>query len=443
MKKMIKKAICVLLVLSMCIGLTACSGSGSKTSKDTTDTTKTENASGTSEEKKTETSTDAKDHKTFKIAVMEVQLNDESTIRAKYFKDYIGPKYNCEFMFSEACTTLDAAMTFIENAADAGCDAVINYYAVPANTDQLIQLCQEYGMYYVENTGRTPDNEAAYAAKYPNFGGGFQADQPDTGRLFKEYLLANMDSSKTHNFIVGTGAAYQGNTQQTEISTNMLEAIAEMYDLKYDNTIEELITSSSPVNATNDKGIDIYCYPGAANQNGWLEGLSAALQTGKYDYLLMSPNVIGNVCTVISEVEEALNMDITYIGFGTFGDALKTAFDTTDKFGNTTLSMSTVKFTSLVSAMAFSEAYNLLTGHQEAVLSENGEPNVLLFRMQAVTSPEQLAEMSNWDTDGKWVADYDFVDSILAVNNEGLTSKDIQERIYGVTYDSIKARLGN
>lgn len=438
MKKMMKKALSVLLTLALSMSFVACGSSEGGKSTDVAE--KPQSSEDTTVEAGTESG--PKEHDTFKIAVLEAQLNDESTNRVTYFKEYIGPRYNCEFMFSEACTTLDAAMTFIENAADAGCHAVINYYAVAANTDQLLQLCQEYGMYYVENSGRTPGNEAAYAAKYNNFGGGFQADQADTGRKFHDYLIETMDSSVTHNFIVATGNAYQGNTQQTEISTNMLEAIAEIYGLTYDSSIQDLITSSSPINATNDKGIEVYCYPEAPNVSGWLEGLSAALQTGKYDYLLLSPNALGNIGTVVSEVEEALDKDITVIGFGAFGEVLTNAFNTRDKFGNTTCSMSTVKFTSLVSSMAFSQVYNMLTGHPEAVLDENGDPSVLLFRMQSVITPVQLAEMSGYDTDGKWVADYTIVDSLLSEYNEGLTSAEIQEKIYAVTYDSIKARLG-
>ena len=61
---------------------------------------------------------DPSSHEKFKIGILEVQLNDESTNRAEWFRNYVAPHYNCEFMFSEACTDLNACMTFIENAAD-------------------------------------------------------------------------------------------------------------------------------------------------------------------------------------------------------------------------------------------------------------------------------------------------------------------------------------
>lgn len=381
-------------------------------------------------------------HEKFKIGVVEVQLNDESTNRALWFNEYIAPKYNCEFMFSEACTDLDAVMTFVENASDAGCDAIINYYAIGANTQQLVELCAEYGMIYTENGGRNAANEQVFAGNYENFAGNFMADQPATGKLFYNYLKENLDTNEEHGFIVATGGAYQGNAQQTEISSNMLSALQDLYGLKYDKTIEELYTSSAPIQATNDKNIEIYCYPGTYSSSGWLEGLTAALQTGKYDYTLFAYNCLGNVGTAISEIESAMNKDITIIGFGSFGEVLTTAMNTKDSFGNQSVSMSTVKFTSIVSTMGFSKVYNLLTDNRDACLDQNGEPSVLLFEMQSVTSPEQLAEISTWDTTEKWVADYDFVDSMLAEKTQGLTSEKAQESIYALTYDVIKARLG-
>lgn len=378
----------------------------------------------------------------YKIGVIEVQLNDESTNRATWFRDYIGPAFNCEFMFSEACTDLNAAMTFIENAADAGCQAIISYYPIAANTEQLVQLCAEYDMVYTENGGRHPANAGAYDGNYENFAGGFMADQPATGKLFYDYLEETLDTTVDHGFIVATGGAYQGNAQQTEISSNMLSAIADLYGLTFDQSIESLYQSDAPIVAANSKGLDVYCYPGQPSTSGWLEGLTAALQTGKYDYVLLAPNVLANVGTAISETESAMNKDITVIGFGSFGEALSSAMHSKDIFGNQTVAMSTVKFTSIVSAMGFSKVYNCLTGNRAACLDEEGKPSVLLFQMQAVTSPEQLDEISDWDTDGKWVADLDFVNSLIAAKTEGVTNEKTQENIYALTYDVIKARLG-
>lgn len=199
--------------------------------------------------------------------------------------------------------------------------------------------------------------------------------------------------------------------------------------------------ASSPIEGTNDKGLAVYCYPGTPSTNGWLEGLNAALQTGKYDYILTAPNVIGNIGTAVNELETAMKKDFTWIGFGTFGDALTTAISTKDSFGNQTLSMSTVKFTSIVSAMAFAKVYNTLTGHNDVNLV-NGETAVNLFQMNAVTSPEQLEAMASWDKAGKWVADIDFVNSLITERGGAKTNEELQNAIYALDYDAIYARLG-
>ena len=418
-------------VLGLSAFLTACGGSSSKASSTSGSTASS--AAGAA---------DPSSHEKFKIGIVEVQLNDESTNRAEWFRNYVAPHYNCEFMFSEACSDLNATMTFIENAADAGCKGIINYYPVGANTQQLVELCAEYDMVFCENGGRNSANDNVYNADYENFGGAFMADQPATGKLFKDYLEETLDTSKPHGFIIGTGMAYQGNAQQTEISSNMMAALEDLYGMKFDQETSVYYADSAPVDAPNSAGLDVYCYPGGPNTSGWLEGLNAALQTGKYDYVLMAPNVIGNIMTMVNELESAMNKDFTVIGFGTFGEALTSAMNATDIFGNQALSMSTVKFTSIVSAMGFAKVYNLLTGHREAVLDKDGHPSVNLFRMNAVTSPEQLEAMSGWDKEGAWVADYDFIDSLLAEQTPGLTDEDIQNNIYAMDYDAIKARLG-
>lgn len=422
LKNLMKKALSFGLAAAM---LTACSGGGS--------------ASG-GESGGSEGGSSASDQK-YKIGILEVQLNDESTNRAEYFRNYIGPEYNVEFMFSEAISDLDAALSFLENAADAGCDAIINYYPVKDNTEQLVQKAAELGMVFVENGGRGKANDDTYAAKYDNFAGGFQADQPNTGALFKKWMEENIDTSGEHGYLIATGGAYQGNDQQTQISANMLSALEELYGLKFDLTKEELYQSSSPIDGTNDKGIEVYCYPGMPTANGWLEGLTAALQTGKYDYILTAPNVIGSIGTAVNELETAMNKDFTWIGFGTFGDALKTAISTKDSFGNQTVAMSTVKFTSIVSAMAFAKVYNTLTGHHDVNLVSDGT-SVNLFRMNAVTSPEQLEAMSSWDQPDRWVADIDFVNSLITERGGATTNEEFQNNIYKLDYDAIYARLG-
>lgn len=383
---------------------------------------------------------DVSDKAPYKIAVLEMAITDESVIRAEYYKDYLAPYYNCEFIFSESCDSTEKAVTFIENAKDAGCEAVISFFGM--DIEQMTQLCLEKDMLMCVNANRSPYSEAAFTNGYENFMGGFAANQEAIGELYYEYMKGNIDTSEEHGFIITSGGAYGGNLQQYEITEGYLRALQDVYGLTFEKTIDEIITSAAPIEAKNDKNIEVYVYPGSTMQDGWLQGLSSALQTGKYDYCLYSMANYLDTAVTVDEVEKSFNKDIKVISFGAFGDSLTNAFNTMDMFGNATLNMGVVKFTSMASGMAFIEIYNGLTGHADLMKNDKGEPRDFTFGMQTVSSPEQLAVMNTWDKGEKWVVDYSVIDSCLGIHNPDLTSEDIQNNIDAITYENIKERLG-
>lgn len=411
-----KKLIAILLALTMVLALCACNEeSGGKVNEDGT-------------------------HDTFKIGVINAKIDDESALISSYYQDYVGPHYNCEFVFSEACTTTDQCMTAIENFADAGCDAILSF----SSTDALQQclVCQEKGMIFAANANRSAVTEELFTTNPDNFASTFGADQPDTGALFSKWMNESLTLGEGDGFLVCTGAAYRGNTQQSEISSNILSAIQEAYGLTYETDIETLVASSSPIEAANDKNVPIYLYPGFT-EDGWLQGLSAALQTGRYNYLLSSVQVYAQAAVVIGEVEASYNRNIVVGSFGTIGDSLKASFETKDQFGNTSIDMATVKPSSLVASLAFAEVYNCLTGHGDVMNKSNGEKQDYVFRMWSATSPEAYNIVAGWDKGADtYIANYDVIDSMLVEKNPDLTAEGIQEALNAVTYDAVLERLG-
>ena len=321
---MYKKYLAIGLALTMALGMTACSNS-SETATSTAGQTAAQSEAGGAE---AEASPYAE---SFKIGIAEVQANDESTQRRAYFENYIAPRYNCEFVFSEQCSSTDKLLTFIENCADAGCDAVISY--TNDDIEQMTQVCQEYGMNYVVNTVRiNPKTEAAFAGGYENFGA-FGSNQTAIGEVFGQWLRENASEDGSEGFLICSGMAYTGNLQQTEITTACLKALQEMYDLTYDQDLDSMVVSSAPIEATNDKGINIYLYPGHVTRvDGYLQGLTAALQTGKYGVMLQSIQLYDQTGVIVQETEQAINKDIKVAGVATVSESLKTAFSTKDQF---------------------------------------------------------------------------------------------------------------
>ncbi|MGI5945939.1 MAG: S-layer protein [Lachnospiraceae bacterium] len=433
---MYKKYLAIGLALTMALGMTACSNS-SETETSTAGQTAAQSEAG---QESTETSTYT-EH--FKIGIAEVQANDEAIQRRAYFENYIAPRYNCEFVFSEQCSSTDKLLTFIENCADAGCDAIISY--TNDDIEQMTQVCQEYGMNYVVNTVRiNPKTEAAFAGGYENFGA-FGSNQTAIGEVFGQWLKENASEDGSEGFLICSGMAYTGNLQQTEITTACLKALQEMYDLTYAQDLDSIVVSSAPIEATNDKGINIYLYPGHVTRvDGYLQGLTAALQTGKYGVMLQSIQLYDQTGVIVQETEQAINKDIKVAGVATVSESLKTAFSTKDQFGNPTVNMATAKPVSLLCASGFAQTYNLLTGHREATLAENGDAGELNTTLWPITDLETLEIISKWDTPegGKWIVDYDILDTMLSVNNEDLTNKELQEIVDSVTYEATLERLG-
>ena len=300
-------------------------------------------------------------------------------------------------------------------------------------------------MIYVVNTVRiNPKTEAAFAGGYENFGA-FGSNQVAIGQVFGQWLRENASEDGSEGFLICSGMAYTGNLQQTEITTACLTALQEMYDLTYDQDLNSMVVSSAPIEATNDKGINIYLYPGHVTRvEGYLQGLTAALQTGKYGVMLQSIQLYDQTGVIVQETEQAMNKDIKVAGVATVSESLKTAFSTKDQFGNPTVNMATAKPVSLLCASGFAQTYNLLTGHRDATLAENGDAGELNTTLWPITDLETLETISKWDTPegGKWIVDYEILDNMLSVNNEDLTNKELQEIVDSVTYESALKRLG-
>ncbi|MBE7720783.1 MAG: S-layer protein [Lacrimispora celerecrescens] len=437
-----KKFFAALLACGLAFGLTACSGGTPKNEPAAESQAATQKGEGN--EVSEAAGKTPQDFKKFKIGVAEVQANDESIQRRSYFEDYVAPRYNVEFVFSEQVSDTEKLLTFIENCADAGCDAVISYNN--DDIEQMTQVCQEYGMKYIVNTVRiNPKTEAAFAGGYDNFAA-FGSNQTAIAEVFSDWLKENASEDGSEGFLICSGLAYTGNLQQTEITQACLKSLSELYGLTYEEDFDALVTSSAPIEAVNDKGINIYVYPGHVTRvEGYLQGLTAALQTGKYGVMLQSVQLYDQTGVIVQETEAAIGKDIKVAGVATIAESLHTAFKTKDQFGNPTINMATVKPVSLLCAAGFSQAYNLLTGYESATLAPNGDAGMLNSSLWPITKLEDLDIASKWDVPkgDKWIVGYNIIDSMLGIYHPDITNGDIQSIVDSITYESTLIRLGD
>lgn len=422
-----KRKLCVILTLLLCLSLAACAAKTTETGSHAAAPAPTSSAEVTL--------------KPYKIAVLEYTANDETANRRDYYENYLAPYYHVEFMFSEPTASIEGEISFLENAILAGANAYIAFRAEDA--PQIAQICQENNIPYVINSNRNANCDGAFTGGFTVFAGAFTGNQPMVGAHFKTWLEENASSDGSEGFMITSGLAFNGNIQHIEITTAALKVLQERYNIRYEDSIENLVRSSAPIEVANDKGINIYLYPGSTGNETWLPGVSAALQTGRYGILMHAAPGFGNTAVVVDEVESTYHKNIKVASIASIGPTLTNAFHITDSFGNTAIDMGITKSNSIISACAFIKIYNALTGYGALNMADNGEAGILEFPFWAVTTVEQVDDISRWDVTGgsNWVVDTDTINECLGVFKPSLTAEAVQTVISGITYEDVKARL--
>ena len=126
-----RKVLAVVLAFTMiAVSLAGCTTSpepvaAEPTATATTTSTGTEGTGNT--QAQTEGYNHAADHETFKIGLAFGDMSNENLERIDYQTNYIAPQYNAEFIVSEALSSAEAELTFIENAAIAGAQGILTF----------------------------------------------------------------------------------------------------------------------------------------------------------------------------------------------------------------------------------------------------------------------------------------------------------------------------
>ena len=422
-KTTIRSALAVLLAAST---LTACGGSAASSAP----------ASAAA------SSTAVAPAKQYTIGIAEAQANDETTVRRAYLENYIGPAYNVKFIFSEVLKDDAATKTFIENCADAGADAIIDFKSM---SGQMCQICADNDMVYAIS-GNYIAHPEFLETDYPNFAGAVGSNNAELGSLFGTWLKDNVEADGTEGYLIATGIASSGNQQHIEIGQGILNGIADKYGLTFEQDIADLVTVAETTNAANDKGILVTLYPGSPNKETWLPGVSALIQTGQYNTFLSAGQTYNQSATVVDEVEKSFGINIKVASVGALGTTLETAFNTQDSSGNSSVDLVAIKAVSTQTAAMFAATYNALVSGAEcrACRGEDGLPVYFTFNFIPITSAEQLTEMSGWDAKetGNWIANKDFVDQMLVTVNPDVTSDDINAIMQSLSYEKIKEMMG-
>jgi len=439
-----KKIITLLLVITMSLSLVACAGNEASNESNGTSDTNSESSIASSEPSSEPSSTAAaktpQDFKTFKIGVCEAMANDESVIRRDYYENYIAPKYNVQFVFSEQCKSDEDEQNFIANSIDAGCDAIITYRG--NNIVQMLPYCDERGVYYSGNfASALPADFDPNAYEY--WCGKFEPDQNSVAANFANWLSASASEDGNEGFLICSALAFQKNPQHLPCTITILNTLKDRYGLTYNDTVENIALTDAPLAVENDKGINIYIYPGSPMiSDTWLPGVTALLQTGKYGAVMHMGQYYTNTAVVVDEVEQSFNKDIKVASVAAMSETLTNAFNAKDKFGNPSLNMANIKPVSLISSEGFVRVYNALTGYNAANIATDGKIHSLQVNFLSAVSLEEINAFSKFDVAGgsDWIGADSVINQVLCIYNETLTAADIQEVYSSIGTDEILNR---
>jgi hypothetical protein len=381
--------------------------------------------------------------KQYTIGIAEAQANDETTVRRAYLENYIGPAYNVKFIFSEVLKDDAATKTFIENCADAGADAIIDFKSM---SGQMCQICADNDMVYAIS-GNYIAHPEFLETDYPNFAGAVGSNNAELGDLFGTWLKDNVEADGTEGYLIATGIASSGNQQHIEIGQGILNGIADKYGLTFEQDIADLVTVAETTNAANDKGILVTLYPGSPNKETWSPGVSALIQTGQYNTFLSAGQTYNQSATVVDEVEKSFGIDIKVASVGALGQTLTTAFNTKDPFGNPSIDLATVKSTSVLTSALFAITYNALNGDvQTACRGTDGSRFTLNLPICPLPAPNGWPRWmaGGWDdaSTGNWCATTDVVDGMLTIVNPDLTAEEINTYLGTLDFETLKSMMG-
>lgn len=375
-------------------------------------------------------------HDTIKIGVSIGEMSNEALERIEYLTEYIAPYYNVEFIVSEALSSAEAELNFVENAAISGAVGILSF--APTYYEQVGNKCEELGLYYCVQ--RTADTSSIDGLQY--FCGGFGAKQSSSAAEMKKAAEKFLSDGEKHGILIPTLLACQNNTAHREYATAIMEAVQEAYDLTFEQPIADLVVTGEPMEVANDKGIDIYLYPGQVSDEKVITGISAALLTGKYDIVMGAGNVYMQLSQIIDEAERSFNKNIMVASVGELSESLHTAMNTDDCTGNKALDYAVVKSTTVIAGEGFAVLMNGILGDMDVI-----KPDGTAMKYEALNwgcdGADGLATIEQLDQGAdSYVFNYEVIDSLIKKTNPELTNEMITETLNSLTLEKCLENLG-
>ena len=424
-----KKLISLLLALVMVFSLAACGQSDNPgTTNSDPGTTNSENPGGGGENTGL---IQGDGFSRAKIAFATNQASESFVNMQNYYNKVLGPALNIEFMFSEELNDAGALTTFIENAYAAGCQGILVDLANAI--DQGAAVANDLGMFYVGiSTAGAVENR-----NLENYISVVAPSAEGYSDSYAEAIASVVNDGQEHSVLILSGAACYGAVSFIEGTAGCLRALQDIYNLTYDEDIMALSTTSTQVDAKNDKGIKITVFPGMADLTSLVSPL---LQTGEYDVLVGTTDIYASLSVAVDEVEKATGKNISFISRNTFSETIANAFNTNDSTGHPVMDafVGTGMYEHISGIIVLR---NCIDGYVDKMRDGNEVSRIPGMRPPVVTSAEVYGVLSNPDLPYCFT-EIDDILGMCSVNNPDVTFADIDAYGAALTTDNLMAKYG-
>ena len=332
--------------------------------------------------------------------------SDQFLSMQRYF-DYLSDNFNVEFMYSEALSSPEAEMNFIDSCASAGAKGMIGYYNIAGA--EAMQAAMDKGMYYW-GTEQYYDQFAAnemYAGTYtlPSAG-----DIEGNGDYMGGYEMGyNLGKQGVKHVFYCNGGASMGIQmfidRQAGFEAGVAAAQAEGCEIQYDPSAD--VVEGWP---------DAPDFAAAVGNklSGDYDGVAAAFDAAALFQPIMDANkadsikvaTIGAVCD-------------TYYDFVQSGLLSTLVYECEEvEFGN-----------------AVVQILNAVAGEKAAYMNEDGTANKISCYRWVVTDAESYDKVYSYHDAGNWFVSAEDVASMLVGYNPDITAKEVNDFYASLTLE--------
>ena len=257
-----RRALSLLLLLALCLGLTACAAP----------------------EKQPE-APDKTEMPVHHIGVIVYNTGDEEVIGFReYLQGYIESNFEMvRFEYSGSIRTREEELDFIQKACDDGVEGFMSFLSHDLRAE--VALCEKNQVYYMLASGTVSGEDFDAVADNPWFLGMFGPGLPfefQAGADMARYFVGEKVGSR---YFILSGGAAMGNEMHYQRTLGILDTLATAYGVSFPQTRTELAGTAETLTVELDKLTVTIC-PGYVSRENYLAAAKEAYAAGTYDAVL-------------------------------------------------------------------------------------------------------------------------------------------------------------